>query len=130
MSRKCKVCGKPLKTGRKYCYLHKGYTGQHRAEVNQMSAATSEMVGWIMKIILLGAILYFIYFVIILLAASFILPVVSGIALFYEIRKIRSQGISSLTKTDKIIFAVSIALLLFSVYWWGYFWIKGKTLLA
>jgi len=125
---RCEVCGRKLITGRKYCYLHKGRTGQEQIDAKNRSDAVGSLYIWIVGIIVAVIALYLVHILLVFLIASFILPIVCGIILFFKIRKIRNMGIRSLTKKETVVFSISAALFLYSVYWWMYFWINGKTL--
>lgn len=131
MTRECEICGRTLKTGRKYCYEHRGYRGyseQTPTEIKKRQDVSANLFIWIVGIIASLVALYFVYIFLIFLVASFILPVVCGIYLFFKIRKIKRFGIKELTRKEIIIVPIAITLFLYSLYWWGYFIINGKTL--
>lgn len=120
----CEVCGRNLRTGRKYCYEHR--------RSNEFSRVRDDTDYGLIIIIVIGflfagILLFYLYALLTFLVASFILPIVCAIILFFKFRKIRNLGIKSLTKTEDIICIVSITLLLYSIFWWSYFFIIGKT---
>lgn len=124
---RCVVCGRKLKTGRKYCYLHKGYIRQNQVNIKRKSDGFEDLFIWFVGAIIAIIALYIAYILLTFLVASFVLPIVCGTILFFKIKKIKKSGMGSLTKKEMILISVSVALFSYSIYWWMYFWITGKT---
>jgi hypothetical protein len=116
--RRCQVCGRPLKTGRKYCYACKGNNLYNRLEIKKRSDVAGDLYIWIVGAIIALAILYAIYVFLTILIATFIIPVICCIVLYFQIRKIKSSGFNSLSKKGKIALIITTALLIFSIVWW------------
>lgn len=60
MARECEICGRTLRTGRKYCYEHRSQGYAKRPASSSEDNIFALLIGIVIIIMLLGAAMYFV----------------------------------------------------------------------